>query len=114
MNLLPLQLESLLLNEEQIKELPPSVRRCIQSFKATERTETDRAGNAVIVKSIEIKLINKADALKEISKHIGFYEVDNKQKGNTINLADATPGELNTILKLLTPKKVDDIKTIDI
>jgi len=103
------------LTENEIKELPPEVRRTIQSFKATERKEKDRSGNEITTKAIEIKLINKADALKEISKHIGFYEIDHKQKQPLLNLSNATPDELNIILKLLTDQKQSkETKTIDV
>jgi len=102
------------LSEEQIKELPSNVRRCIQSFKTTERTEVDRKGNAVTTKTIDLKLINKAEAMKEISKHIGFYEADNDQKRPVIDLSKATPEELNVLLKLTQSNTKEQPKTIDI
>ena len=70
------------LTENEYKELPPNVRRQIQSFKETERTEIDRKGNAVTVKAIDCKLVDKQGALKEVAKIIGAYEIDNKQKRN--------------------------------
>lgn len=89
------------LTEEELKNLPSEQRRQIQSYKVTERTETTRTGEEITTKTIDLKLIDKSDSLKEISKHIGFYEVDNRQKSNTINLEEATPTELNTVLKLM-------------
>jgi hypothetical protein len=100
------------LSPDDIKKLPPSTRRAIQSYKETERTETDRQGNKVTTKTIDIKLVNKADAMKETAKIIGAYELDNKQKSKGIDLKSASPEELNMLLKLFTPKK--EVKMIDI
>jgi hypothetical protein len=73
------------LSEEEIKELPSTLKRQIQSYKATERTEIDRKGNKIITKVIDCKLIDKQGALKEAAKIIGAYEVDNSQKrGDTL------------------------------
>lgn len=105
--------EFISLTEEEIKALPSDIRRCIQSFKTIERTETNREGNPVTTKQIEVKLVNKADALKELSKHIGYYEMDNKQRQKVIDLSKATPEQLNVLLSLATTKR-EDTKTIDI
>ena len=78
------------LDSKELKELPPATRRQIQSFKETERTETDRAGNKITTKTIDIKLINKLDALKETAKIIGAYEIDNNQKKGIIDASKAT------------------------
>ncbi|AKG94175.1 terminase small subunit [Polaribacter phage P12002L] len=78
------------LTAEELKKLPPATRRQIQSFKETERTETDRAGNKITTKTIDIKLINKLDALKETAKIIGAYEIDNNQKKGVIDASKAT------------------------
>ncbi|AKG94257.1 terminase small subunit [Polaribacter phage P12002S] len=78
------------LTTKELKELPPAARRQIQSFKETERTETDRAGNKITTKTIDIKLINKLDALKETAKIIGAYEIDNNQKKGLIDASKAT------------------------
>ena len=103
------------LTAEELKELPPSTRRQIQSFKATERTEVDRSGNEITTKTIDIKLINKLDSLKEVAKIIGAYELDNKQKSNSIDLSTMTIEDKLLLLRLkeasLKPKQ---IKTIDI
>ena len=101
------------LTVEELKALPPATRRAIQSFKETERTETDRSGNTITTKVIDIKLISKVDAMKETAKIIGAYEIDNKQKAVKLDVTTKTPEELNFLLKMLTPAKKEH-KTIDI
>ena len=101
------------LTVEELKALPPATRRAIQSFKETERTETDRSGNVTTTKTIDIKLISKIDAMKETAKIIGAYEIDNKQKAVKLDIKTKTPEELNFLLKMLTPAKQEP-KTIDI
>jgi hypothetical protein len=100
------------LSVEELKALPPAARRAIQSFKEVVRTETDRQGNKTTTKTIDIKLVNKSDAMKETAKIIGAYELDNKQKSKVVDLKSASPEELNLLLKLFTPKK--EPKIIDI
>lgn len=106
------------LSEEELKKLTPSTRRQIQSYKVTERTEVDRKGNEVTIKTIDLKLVNKLDALKETAKIIGAYEIDNKQKNKTIDLSKATPEQLNVLLKLFTNKEQGNdskgLKTIEV
>lgn len=89
------------LTEEKFKELPPNVRRQIQSFKETERTEIDRKGNAVTVKTIDCKLVDKQGALKEVAKIIGAYEIDNKQKRGSSLLDNATFEQKKKYINLL-------------
>ena len=101
------------LTAEEVKKLPPSTRRAIQSYKETERTETDRQGNKITTKTIDLKLVSKADALKETAKIIGAYEIDNKQKTKVIDISKATPDELNVLLNMFNLQK-KEIKTIDI
>jgi hypothetical protein len=100
------------LSPDEIKELPPATRRAIQSYKEVERTETDRQGNKTTTKTIDIKLVNKSDAMKETAKIIGAYELDNKQKAKMFDIGTKTPKELNFLLNMFKPKK--EIKTIDI
>ena len=101
------------LTVEELKALPPATRRAIQSFKETERTETDRSGNKITTKVIDIKLISKIDAMKETAKIIGAYEIDNKQKAVKLDISNNTPEELNLLLKIFNQSKKQP-KTIDI
>ena len=90
------------LTPEEIKELPAGVRRAIQSYKVTERTETDRKGQEITVKTIDLKLVNKLDALKEAGKIIGAYEIDNNQKRGITDLTDTSQEARNALYKALT------------
>ncbi|MFK7947843.1 MAG: terminase small subunit [Saprospiraceae bacterium] len=78
------------LTPQQFKELPPAVRRAVQSYKINERTEVDRAGNDITIKTIDIKLVSKLDAMKETAKIIGAYEIDNNQKRGITDLTDVS------------------------
>jgi len=90
------------LTVEELKNLPAAARRQIQSFKLTDKKEETRGGNVIETRTIDIKLINKLDALKETTKIIGGYEVDNKQKNkNNIDLTaigDKDKAQLYSIL----------------
>ena len=51
--------------------------------------------------NIEVKLIDKTKAIEAISKHIGFYEVDNKQKRTQINLNQLNVNTLNNLVQAM-------------
>lgn len=89
------------LSQEEFKDLPNEVRRQIQSFKEVVRETVDSKGNLHTTTTIEVKLVDKSDSLKEISKHIGFYEADNLQKNNTIDLSKASTEQLNVVKNLI-------------
>ena len=91
------------LTVEELKELPPEVRRCISQFKRKTRTFLPRGaepGEEVTEDIIEIKLFDKVKTLEMINKHIGFYLEDNKQKGVKIDLSKASNVQLNMLLNL--------------
>lgn len=93
------------LDKEGIKELPADVRRCIQSYKSTTKTYEQRDGTKETVYTVEVKLIDKAKALESISKHIGFYLEDNRQKRPTINIGALNIEQLNILNQLMIPQK---------
>lgn len=90
------------LTKEEIKSLPSDVKRCIQSFKVIKRTYKDRAGIERIDEVIEVKLIDKTKALEMINKHVGFYEKDNSQKVNKINLEMLDTNTLNILYQAIS------------
>lgn len=49
---------------------------------------------------ITFKLYSKLDALEKIAKHIGFYEVDNKQKSGEYDPSKLSADQLIEFLKL--------------
>ena len=97
--------------EEDIKQLPASTRRLIQDYKISERTETDRKGNSIMVKEFTFKFVNKLDALKEYNKVTGMYLIDNQQKNNNLDLSKL-PIELQ--LALLKAMENKDRDVIDV
>lgn len=48
----------------------------------------------------EIKLHSKVDALINIAKHLGFYEVDNMQSKTNINIANLDSTDLIKLLEI--------------
>ncbi len=92
------------LTKDEIKSLPPEVKRCIQSFKTTKRTYKDRGGQERTDEIIEIKLIDKTKAMEMINKHVGFYELDNRQKKPKIDLNKFDTRTLYNILNVIQPK----------
>jgi len=91
------------LTEDELRQLPADLRRCISSFKSKTSRYLPRGakpGEEVQETIVEIKLIDKVKALEMINKHIGFYSEDNKQKGVKIDLSKATNVQLNMLLSL--------------
>lgn len=87
------------LTSEQLKELPPEARRCIQDIKV--RQHKDKYGNDA-GETIEIKLVSKIAAIEQIAKHIGYYSLDNDQKATKINLNKIDAATLNILLQATT------------
>lgn len=85
---------------DEIKALPPEVRRCLTNVKIKRQTYKDRQGKEVVEENIEFKLVDKLNAIDKINKYIGFYEVDNKQKANNVNLTNISTDKLNVLLEL--------------
>ena len=88
---------------EELKALPPDLRRCISQFKRKTSRYLPRGakpGEEVEETIIEIKLMDKVKTMEMINKHIGFYSEDNKQKGVKIDLSKATNVQLNMLLSL--------------
>jgi len=89
------------LTPEQVKQLPPEVRRSIQSFEAKTNTYTDRNGDTHTEKVMRVKLIDKQKALEHIGRHVGFYEADNAQKAARININNLPAATINVLLNHL-------------
>jgi hypothetical protein len=95
------------LTKDEIKALPPEVKRCIQSFKTTKRTYKDRGGQERTDEIIEIKLIDKTKAMEMVNKHVGFYESHNRQKRPKIDLNKFDTETLNIILNVIQSSNLD-------
>jgi len=99
------------LSPDEVKELPDEVTRCIQSYIIKEKTYYNKQlKTEVNEKTITLKLVDKIQAMQQIAKHIGFYEVDNKQKATKIDISKLSINVLNEVLQLTK----EDNNTIDI
>lgn len=98
------------LTVEEIKALPPSVRRCIASYDIKKTTYLPRGakpGEEVTDEYIKIKLKDSLKAIDMINKYIGFYEKDNSQKSNSINLENVSVDNLNVLLQVAEKVNID-------
>jgi phage terminase small subunit len=75
--------ETLLLSPEQVKLLPPEIRRLITKFETTTRT-FPRGKEIVSETTVKLFFVSKEKAMEMIHKHTGFYEKDNDQKSNLV------------------------------
>lgn len=99
------------LTEEEIKDLPPDIKRCIQSFKSITRTTTDlKTREQTVTKTLEIKIVDKKSAMEAIAKHIGFYLLDNEQKRTKINLNKVDVNILNGFLEAIEYQSHEEIQ----
>lgn len=90
------------LTPEELKSLPSDIRRCIHSMDTTTKTWLDPKTKQVVKEvTVKLKLVDKLKAIDMISKHINFYEADNRSKSGTIDLSKATNEQLNTVLDLI-------------
>ena len=70
------------LSVDEVKALPEDVRKLIKSFK--HRSKTYAQGESIITEDfVECTFVDKETAQGMINKHVGFYEVDNKQKASS-------------------------------
>lgn len=80
--------ETINLSSEEIKLLPVQIRRLINKYKQSKKSFYDKDGNLLsIEENIELSFVSKERAIEMINKHIGFYEVDNKQKAINVDLS---------------------------
>jgi len=55
--------------------------------------------------TIELQFVSKERAIDMINKHLGFYEIDNKQKTNEINIFTSNDKHKTIIEDILQGKK---------
>jgi len=93
------------LSLEELKALPPEVRRCLSSYESKTVTYLPRGavrGEEVTETTIKFKLKDSMKAIEMINKHLGFYDADNRQKATTINLDNIHVDQLNVLLQVAT------------
>lgn len=72
---------------DELKALPPEVRRTIQGFKINKKKVKGRDGNDTTIETIDIKLVDKNAAIDKAIKLQGYYEIHNNQQ-KTISIVD--------------------------
>ena len=95
------------LTPAEIKELPSELRRLIQSYEHKKHSYIDRNDCSHTEEIIRIKFVDKLKAIEMINKHIGFYEIDNKQKANKVTLQQFNIETLNALYQALNPNRID-------
>ena len=90
------------LEPEEIKALPPQVRRCIASYDTDKESYYDKELKTTVTKTkVKIKLKDSLKAIDMISRHIDFYNADNQSKKGAFDLTEATNEEMNMILNMM-------------
>lgn len=94
------------LSPDDLKNLPPGVRRTIQSYDTETTTYYDKhlETNVSQVK-VKLKLKDSIKAIDMISRHIDFFNADNRSKQATIDLTQASDEQLNAVLSLIQSQK---------
>ena len=70
----------------EFEKLTDDQKACIQSIDTKIEKRTNEHGDAVDIHYIKLKLYDKLDALEKLSKHLGLYEIDNKQQQQQVNI----------------------------
>lgn len=95
----------LALTPDDVKALPPEIRRCIQTINYKKVTTYDSKGNKKEQEVMDLKFIDKTKAVEMLNKMLGFYALDNKQKGSVVNVDNLNVNELKILQQILTPKE---------
>lgn len=83
--------QTIALTKEEIKELPEPVRRLINKYKINRYENYNDKGVLLgVTENIELSFVSKERAMEMVNKHIGFYEVDNRQKAATVNITTSS------------------------
>lgn len=86
-----------------LQEMPDRVKAAIKSFKVTEKVVEGKNGKNHVLRVTDVELHDKKGALDMLMKHLGQYELDNKQKpGVTFDLSSL----------YVRPEIVDPVKAL--
>ena len=93
------------LSEAELQQLPYELSYPIK--KVTKRTKTFLAsgGGTEEETTISVEVKDSLNAIKELGKHLGMYELHNQQQQKTIDLTAASPEQLNAVLSLIEQQK---------
>lgn len=98
--------ETISLSAEQIKELPVEIRRLITKYKTRLKHFYDKDGNLLNTEeTIELHFVSKERAIDMMNKHLGFYEADNQQKSDEINIFTSNDKHMTIVEKILNGEK---------
>jgi len=93
------------LSEQEIKALPPDQRRALNKVNIKEKETVYKDGTRTKEISRAYSLQDRLKALDMLAKYIGFYEEDNRQKANKVNILalikEQSPEALNAIEKAM-------------
>lgn len=78
--------EFMTLDEAGVKELPIELRRLVTSFKRTEKQVKQKDGSYRTENTFELKFVSKEKAAEMLNKHRGFYEKENEQQRQTLQM----------------------------
>lgn len=93
--------EFMALTPEEVKMLPPEVKRCIQTVNYRKTDSYDKNGNKTTREVMDLKFVDKTKAIDMLNKILGNYALDNKQKGSNINVENLNVQELKVLQQIL-------------
>lgn len=87
--------EAMGLSAKQIKKLPSEIRQMITKFRINTKKSYDKQGFLTdTTETVSLEFVSKEKAIEMISRHIGFYELDNNQKSKILDLSSTPTSEL--------------------
>lgn len=95
------------LSVDDLKALPNELKRCIQSVKHRVKEYSSPKGDPIREEVLEVRIIDKSKAVEILNKMLGYYALDNKQKGNTINVANLNVNELKVLANIMQKSNND-------
>lgn len=100
--------KTICLTPDEVKKLPVEVRRLISECNVKEVKHYDKGRLHSTTTTMQLKFVSKEKAMEMIAKHIGFYEIDNRQKSKIIDLESSTTDELLMRAKALREIEQND------
>jgi len=100
------------LTESEIKALPAEQRRSLSKVTIKNKRTRLKDGTEFDETTYSYQLKDTLGALRDLAKHIGFFELDNRQKASHTNvlniLAKSSPETLNALEKAMKTIEIKD------
>lgn len=93
------------LSPDEVKALPPEVKRCIQTVNYRKTESFDKSGNKTTREVMDLKFVDKTKAIDMLNKILGNYALDNKQKGSNIKVENLNINELKVLQQILNKQE---------